>query len=273
MTLSSTLSYRLCWAFGLTIASVIFVPAMAAELEGTTVQVDTSSTVDVQLNVDVPVAPPPPDVVAPEIAPPPPASDEHAHWSHEQEAQVREAEARAREVERQVRDQQQNWQRDLEKNLSQAFGGNKENKDDDDEGSVMEALMVMFIVFAGIMFLCSPLILVGFYLVLRYKARVRRQQVLNSNIDKLLAAGRDIPVEILRGDEPRGANEHGNLARGIRNICLGIGLLIFLTVLVGFDIGAVGFILIAIGCSQTLVWYLNKPNTGSHTEQQAGQQD
>ena len=137
----------------------------------------------------------------------------------------------------------------------------------------MDALIVIFCLFTGIMILCSPLILVGFYLTLRYKSRVRRQQVLNSNIDKLLAAGRDIPVEILRGDEPKGADEHGNLAKGIRNICLGIGLLIFLTVLVGFDIGAVGFILIAIGSSQTLIWYLNKPKTGSLTDQQAGQQD
>ncbi|PUA28779.1 MAG: hypothetical protein B0W54_10190 [Cellvibrio sp. 79] len=272
MTLFSTLARQLCLAIGLTIVSAIYFPAIAAELEGTPVQVDASSPVEVQLKVEVPVAPPPPDVIAPEIAPPPSNSDEHQHWTHEHEAQVREAEAQAREVERQVRDQQQNWQRDLEKNLSQAFGGNKDNKEDDGD-SVMDALMVMFIVFAGITFLCSPLILVGFYLVLRYKARVRRQQVLNSNIDKLLAAGRDIPVEILRGDEPRGANEHGNLAKGIRNICLGTGLLIFLTVLVGFDIGAVGFILIAIGCSQTLVWYLNKPTTGSHPEQQAGQQD
>lgn len=272
MTLFSTLSHRLCWALGLTITSALYVPAMAAELEGTPVQVDISSPVDVQLKVEVPVALPPPDAVAPDIPPPPPNTDGQ-QWAHEHEARVREAEAQAREAERQARDHQQKWQHELEKNLSQAFGGGNKENNDDEGTSGMDALIVIFCLFTGIMILCSPLILVGFYLTLRYKARVRRQQVLNSNIDKLLAAGRDIPVEILRGDEPRGADEHGNLAKGIRNICLGIGLLIFLTVLVGFDIGAVGFILIAIGSSQTLIWYLNKPKTGSHTEQQAGQQD
>jgi Flp pilus assembly protein TadB len=106
-----------------------------------------------------------------------------------------------------------------------------------------------------------------------YRDKARRQQDINANIDKLLAAGRDIPVELLRGDEPRSASDTGDLSKGIRNLFLGIGLLIFLTALVGFDIGAVGFILIALGCSQTLVWYLNKPKAGSVTEQQAGQQD
>lgn len=280
MTLFSTLSHRVCLAFGLSIASALYFPAvMAAELEGTAVQVDASSPVEVQLKVEVPVAPLPPDVVAPDIAPPPPHTDGHEEWMRNNEAQVREAEARARDVERRVRDHQQNWQRDLEKNLSQAFGGgSKENEDNNDEGaSGMDALIVIFIVFAVITMLCSPLILVGFYLALRYRARARRQQELNNNIDKLLAAGRDIPVEILRGDEPKTADDHGNHAKGIRNICLGTGWLVFLTIAVGIEIGAIGFIWVGLGISQVLIWYLNKPRANPaaelHTELQAGQQD
>ncbi len=279
MTLFSTLSHRVCLAFGLTIASAIYFPAVvAAELEGTAVQVDASAPVDVQLNVEVPVAPLPPDVAAPDIAPPPPHSNEHEQWVRDNEAQVREAEARVRDVERQVQDHQQNWQRNLEKNLNQAFGGgNKEHNDDEEEITGMIALIAIFGMFTGIMILCSPLILIGFYLTLRYKARARRQQELNNNIDKLLAAGRDIPVEILRGDEPKAADDHGNLAKGIRNVCLGTGWLVFLTIAVGIEIGAIGFIWIGLGVSQVLIWYLNKPrvhpSTELRTELQAGQQD
>lgn len=278
MTLFSTLSHRLCLAVGLTIACAIYFPAMAAELEGTPVQVDVSSPVEVQLKVDVPVAPPPPDVIAPDMAPPPPDSDEHQQWIKENEAQVHNNEAQAhqnealvRETERRMRDQQ-NWQRELEKNLSQAFGGNNENNDDE-EVTGMIALISIFGMFTGIMILCSPLILIGFYLTLRYKARARRQQELNNNIDKLLAAGRDIPVEILRGDEPRAADDHGNLAKGIRNICLGTGWFVFLTIAVAVKVGSLGFIWIALGISQVLIWYLNKPAATTSTELQAGQQD
>lgn len=272
MTLFATLSQRLCLVFGLAIAGAIYFPAVAAELEGTPVPADSTAPVGAQFDPTAPVAPPPPDTVAAEIALPPPESDEHQQWMRGNEAQVHERKALVRETERRMRDHQ-NWQRDLEKNLSQAFGGGKtENNDSGEEVTGMIALISIFGMFTGIMILCSPLILIGFYLTLRYKARARRQQELNNNIDKLLAAGRDIPVEILRGDEPKGMDEHGSLAKGIRNICLGTGWLVFLTVAFSFKIGAIGFIWIGLGASQVLVWYLNNPRATT-AEPQAGQQD
>lgn len=259
---------------GLLLSCAILIPVNAAELEGTLVPVGESPQVNVEANIDpaLPVDPAVPlDPASPldPVAPAAPESDEQ-RWMQESEVRMRDAERQARDAERRVREQQ-GWQRELEKNLQQAFGGN--HQQDNSEGtSAMDALIVIISVIAGVTFLCSPFILIGFYLSLRYRVRNRRQQDINNNIDKLLAAGRDIPVELLRGDEPRSASESGDLARGVRNLFLGIGLLIFLTVFLGFKLGSVGFIWIALGCSQIVIWYLNKPKAGS-LEQQVGQQD
>ena len=134
--------------------------------------------------------------------------------------------------------------------------------------------MALLIPILGIVFIFGgPIVLLCYFITRHYKAKAERQQAINTNIDKLLAAGRDIPVELLRGDEPIAARDSGDLASGLRTLFLGIGLLIFLTALIGFNIGAVGFILIAIGCSKILVWYMAKPKTTAFDSQQAGQQD
>jgi hypothetical protein len=102
---------------------------------------------------------------------------------------------------------------------------------------------------------------------LHYRDKERRAQNINANIDRLLAAGRDIPIELLRGDESYSSNEssilrdNNNLHKGLRNVCLGVGLLAFLSILVDIEIGAIGFILIGLGVSQLLVWKLSGVKT------------
>lgn len=249
MTLSFTLPRRLLSAFG--IALVCAVPiAYAAELDGTIVPLDapesTSALTESATNkaatyesVSAADAPAEPDhPVAPEAEQAPPAPDAQ-HWQHHN-----------------------NWERDWEKNLSNAFGGDEEDSDGFHPALLIPLFAITFI-FGG------PIVLLILILVFFFGARRRRQQDINMNIDKLLAAGRDIPVELLRGDEPKVADDAGNRAKGIRNICLGTGWLIFLTVAFDIEIGAVGFIWIGLGLSQVLIWYLNKPTAIG----QAGQQD
>lgn len=119
----------------------------------------------------------------------------------------------------------------------------------------------------------GPIFLIGFLIAKRYQNKQLRQQSLNNNIDKLLAAGRDIPVELLRGDEPQSSGASGNRDKGIRNIFIGAGLLAFLTILAGISIGAIGFIWIALGLSQVIIWSLNEPKAGQSQSQQVGPQD
>ena len=250
MTLFLSLPRRVLSAFGLALVCAFPVAysmsAYAAELEGTTVPVDSPHSVPVPVDAStpvqhelaVPISPDAPDAPLADQPPPPPARDDH--WQKHGN----------------------NWERDWEKNLSQAFSG-----DNDDDDGFHPALLIPL--FAIVFIFGGPVILLILILVFFFGARRRRQQDINMNIDKLLAAGRDIPVELLRGDEPRRAEEIGNRDKGVRNMFLGTGWLVFLTVLVGFDIGAAGFIWIALGASQVLIWYLNRPNVN----EQAGQQD
>ena len=244
MTLSFTLPRRLLSAFG--IALICAVPtAYAAELEGTIVPLNApepiSTLTESAPNESAPAAdaaaePDHPVASEAEQAPPPPAAQ---HWQNHN-----------------------NWERDWEKNLSNAFGG-----DHEDSGGFHPALLIPL--FAIVFIFGGPIVLLILILVFFFGAKRRRQQDINMNIDKLLAAGRDIPVELLRGDEPKSDEPVGSRDKGIRNIFLGTGWLVFLTVMVGFDIGSAGFIWIALGASQVLIWYLNRPNG----IQQAGQQD
>jgi hypothetical protein len=128
---------------------------------------------------------------------------------------------------------------------------------------VLLPIIVIMVIFGG------GITLIIMLLKLHYRDKERRAQNINNNIDKLLAAGRDIPIELLRGDEPVSPAEpyhHDgvlrvrddvNLHKGIKNICVGLGLLIFLSLLCGFKIGAVGFIVIGVGISRLLIWKLS----------------
>lgn len=121
----------------------------------------------------------------------------------------------------------------------------------------------------------GPVLLIIVLAILHYRNKARRQQNINANIDKLLAAGKDIPVELLLGEEPaavrrtvngqvtvyQGADE--NMRKGVRNIGLGVGWLIFLTIMFGIKIGAFGFVLIGLGISQVIIWQLSGPAPAS----------
>lgn len=249
MTLSFTLPRRLLSAFGIALMCAVPV-AYTAELDGTVVPLDAPEPISA-LTESVLTESPPNEVA--------PAADAPAEPDHPVAPETDQAPTAPGAQQWQHHN---NWERDWEKNLSNAFGG-----DDEDSGGFHPALLIPL--FAITFIFGGPIVLLILILVFFFGAKRRRQQDINMNIDKLLAAGRDIPVELLRGDEPKVAEDTGNRAKGIRNICLGTGWLIFLTVAFDIEIGAVGFIWIGLGVSQVLVWYLNKPALG----EQAGQQD
>lgn len=129
--------------------------------------------------------------------------------------------------------------------MGSSFGNFSMNPD------VIVPIVALLLLFGG------PLILVIVLAVLHYRSKARRLQNINANIDKLLAAGRDIPIELLRGDEPYIPKDEGNLHKGMRNIGLGVGWLAFLTLMFGLKLGAFGFVFIGLGLSQVIVWKLS----------------
>jgi len=142
---------------------------------------------------------------------------------------------------------------------------------------VIVPVIAMLLLFGG------PILLLIVLAVLHYRAKARRQQNINRNIDKLLAEGKDIPLEMLLGEEaavakpmmrsgfvattttaaataaPRNDN---TLQKGVRNIGLGTGWLLFLTIMFNIKIGSFGFIFIGLGISQLVIWKLS--NTGAN---------
>ncbi|RYY04604.1 MAG: hypothetical protein EOO53_01990 [Gammaproteobacteria bacterium] len=165
--------------------------------------------------------------------------------------------------------------------LQHAVDELRENFGDHDEASfghmlsdpdVFLPVVIVAILFGG------PTLLVILLAILHYRSKSRRRQNINMNIDKLLAAGRDIPIELLLGEEPRIVKSTTNaggvvyshsdesMRKGVRNIGLGTGWLVFLTIMFGIKIGAFGFIFIGLGISQVVIWKLSDSRAQSHPD-------
>lgn len=152
---------------------------------------------------------------------------------------------------------------DLGNGLDEVFGRHR-----DDSGFRPEILIpiVLFSLLFG-----GPVVVVIVLAWFYYRAKARRQQNINANIDKLLAAGRDIPVELLLGEEAAIRTQTNGftqtaylpdqmmMQKGMRNIGLGTGWLLFLTIMFGIKIGSFGFIFIGLGISQVIIWKLSAP--------------
>lgn len=105
---------------------------------------------------------------------------------------------------------------------------------------------------AILMIFGGPILLVIVLTTQSHKARESRERQRADTINRMLDAGKDIPVELLRHDAAKGPDH--NLRKGLENIGMGVGLLLFLTFFLGIGIGSVGFIQIGWGLSQLAVW-------------------
>lgn len=95
------------------------------------------------------------------------------------------------------------------------------------------------------------------YLVtLRNRAAAQRRTQHQEQIQKFIDAGRDVPDILLRDTE--GYASQTNLAKGIKDTLIGLAIVVFLTVLVGFDIGAAGLIIVAAGLARIIIWKLTQ---------------
>ncbi|HOY24146.1 MAG TPA: DUF6249 domain-containing protein [Cellvibrio sp.] len=147
--------------------------------------------------------------------------------------------------------------------------------------NVIIPVVAMLLLFGG------PILLLIVLAVLHYRAKARRQQNINMNIDKLLAEGKDIPLEMLLGEEAAvmkptmptmparpgivlaAPRDDATMQKGVRNIGLGTGWLIFLTIMFSIEIGSFGFIFIGLGISQLAIWKLSSPSTNTGTNPKA----
>lgn len=90
----------------------------------------------------------------------------------------------------------------------------------------------------------TPVIIVALALYFRYKNRRNRYRV----IEKALESGQPIPDEFVKQNMATDTE-----SKGIKNICLGLGLFIFLWALTNFAIGCIGIIIMCNGVGQYIV--------------------
>lgn len=147
---------------------------------------------------------------------------------------------------------------EVSKALSEAFGDGW--SDDDDYGKNM-AVLIVLIVFGSIFGLPAIIIFLVFYF--RHREKKRRYAL----AEQAIAAGQPIPEGLMGGGayvpsgdgSPEGDDKRRlELLRnkGIRNIGVGIGLIILLWMLVDMSIASIGALVMCIGISQVVTYYL-----------------
>jgi Domain of unknown function (DUF6249) len=108
----------------------------------------------------------------------------------------------------------------------------------------------------------------GFFLIvtlmrMRYKNKTDRRLQRQEQIQKFIDAGRDVPNELL-ADVDSVIEEEANLAKGVKDTLVGLALVVFLTVLIGFEIGAAGLIIVAVGLSRIIIWKISQSKQSSN---------
>ena len=120
---------------------------------------------------------------------------------------------------------------------------------------VVAKVIPIVIMFGG------PLVLLAFIIFMGYRKQQMRMQQQIKVLDTLIAAGRDIPVELFHSSsQSKEKSPHYYLHLGLRHVFLGFGWLLAFSLLGNRDIGYLGLIVISLGASQLLIWKLT-PST------------
>lgn len=134
-------------------------------------------------------------------------------------------------------------QTNIAANQRKTMGGMKENTFD------MELLVPLFaIVFGSAM----PILIVFFIFYFRQKNRQAKYKL----AEQALANGQPLPEGLFQAaDTPNNIR-----VKGIKNICLGLGLFIFLWALCDdFSIGCIGLLILLMGVGQLVIYYTQPP--------------
>ncbi|MGB1869246.1 MAG: DUF6249 domain-containing protein [Porticoccaceae bacterium] len=98
--------------------------------------------------------------------------------------------------------------------------------------------------------------------ILYYKHHKRMVKV--ALIKDYLAAGKDVPIEVLtviNGEEPDAPSD--SFQSAVRNIAVGIGLILFLGIAISWELAAVGLIPLFIGIGKLVVWRMNRDSSAT----------
>ena len=127
--------------------------------------------------------------------------------------------------------------------------------DDWSSGPPTSIAIIALIICCGL-----PFFIVAIVLWFRYKNKQAKYKL----AAEALAAGRTIPAELFNDPEEQ---ENAVMAKGIKNIFLGIGLGVFLWILTYEEgLAAIGFLIFCMGLGQVLIAYTTTPHKGKKTD-------
>ena len=112
-------------------------------------------------------------------------------------------------------------------------------------------LVCIIMVFGLPVFIIIPVLLFK-YLNRRAKYRLASQAI---------AAGKEIPKDLFNSNQSELGYNNRTLSKGIKNICLGIGLGVFLWFLTHeMEIAAIGFLIFCMGVGQVIIARVTRPS-------------
>ena len=109
-----------------------------------------------------------------------------------------------------------------------------------------------------IMIFGLPIFIVALVLYFGYKNKQAKYKLAS----EALAAGKEIPENLFKANPKKENND--TLTKGIKNVFLGIGLVVFIWVLTGEEsLAAIGFLMFCIGLGQVVTAYATRPKETS----------
>ena len=109
-------------------------------------------------------------------------------------------------------------------------------------------------VVAIVMTFGAPVMII--WIVCRY--RLRRLAIKQQCLQQVLAENREIPENLFSAIADSSQQQFRS---GVRLIAVGTGLLLFLSLLTGFDIGSIGFIPLCLGIAKLIIWKVERTST------------
>lgn len=133
--------------------------------------------------------------------------------------------------------------------LAQGIGEEISSALESGAGGLALLIPIMFITFV----FGGPVIALIVFGILHYRSKNEKARLHAETVLRALEMGRELPPDLFN---EQGAEAADNLKKGVKNVGLGIGLLVALS-LVNFKLGAIGFILLGIGAAQLVLWKLS----------------
>ncbi len=117
-------------------------------------------------------------------------------------------------------------------------------KPEDIGSDVLIPILAILLIFG-----MPPLVIIVL-IVAYYHSRKRAALMRAETVTRLIEADREVPQSLLLGEEPSTHNPQQLKHHGVRNVAVGLGLVVCLGVIISWKAGTVGLVLIGLGVAQ-----------------------